>query len=643
MTRTLGLALGILLPLTAWSADPALSTRELADLSLEELANFEITSVSRKTERLSDAPASVFVITADDIRRSGARTLADVLRLAPNLQVAQASATGYAVRARGVFNTAANKLLVLIDGRSVYTPLFAGVFWDVQDVVLDDVERIEVVSGPGGALWGVNAVNGVINVITKAAGATQGTLITGGGGNADSDAAVRYGGKIADGHYRVYGKYFDRSHSSTASGAAVKDAGHLAHAGFRGDWARSRDRFTVHVGIYDGTMDQPEPGAISISGIPLALGAIPVSGINVAGGWTRRYDDGSELSLQAYADRTERDIPPTFGEKLDLYNLLLQHSLRPSERISLVWGGEYRVGKDRLVNSTVFGFLPANLTQRWASLFAQGEIHVAKDVRLIGGARIERNDYTGVELLPTLRAAWKPGDDSLLWAAASRAVRAPSRLDRDPFVPSTPPFLLAGGPGAPSEKADVFELGYRGTAHGRFGYSVTAFRADYHHLHTQELAPSRTFLVFDGKLAARTYGVEMWGTWQAAKPLRISVGYMAERERFHLEAGSNDAAAASTALRDPAHAWLVRTSFNAIPHIEIDVTVRGVASLSNPSVPAYRTADARVGWQAGKDLEIFVAGRNLADGGHGEVGNVVFRKEIERSVYVGLRWQFGVL
>ena len=631
------LAIALLLPAAAAGAP---SSSELADLSLEELANFEVTSVSRRAERLSDAPASVFVITAEDIRRSGARTLPDVLRMAPNLQVSQASATAHGVRARGVYNTAANKMLVLIDGRSVYTPLFAGVFWDVQDLVLEDVERIEVVSGPGSTLWGVNAMSGVINVITKSAAATRGTLLAGGGSTADSDVAIRHGADAGSGQYRVYGKYFDRAHTSTAAGTGIKDAGHLAQAGLRADWSGTHDRFTVAAAVYEGTMDQPEPGAISISGVPLALGAIPVSGVNVAAGWTRRYGDGSELTLHAYADRTERTIPPTFGEKLDLFNIQLQHSLQPLQALSLVWGAEYRTSNDRVANSAIFGFLPAELTQRWASLFAQGELRVAKDLRFIAGARVERNDYTGVEFLPTVRAAWKPRGDDLLWAAASRTVRAPSRLDRDPFVPSTPPFLLAGGPQTPAEKADVFELGYRGTAQHLLSWSLTAYRADYRHLHTQEIAPSRTFLVFDGKLAASTYGIEMWGTWQAATRLRVSAGYMAERERFRLEAGSNDAAAVGFASRDPAHSWLLRASFDPVPQLDLDITLRGVASLSNPSVPAYRTADVRVGWLVRSDLEVFLAARNLG-GSHGEFTDVATRQEIERNVYVGLRWRFG--
>ncbi|HBU29054.1 MAG TPA: hypothetical protein DEB56_04865 [Thiobacillus sp.] len=254
----------------------AAAAPDLADLSLEELVNIEITSVSKRTERLTDAAASVFVITQDDIRRSGARSLPDALRLAPNLQVARASASAYAISARGFNSNARNKLLVLIDGRSVYSPLFSGVFWDVQDVMLEDVERIEVISGPGGTLWGTNAVNGVINVITRSAKHTQGGMLAIGAGNRESGGAVRYGGKLGDnGHVRVYGKYFDIDPTKTADGNPRDDAWHKGQIGFRADWADDRDQFSVQGNAYRGAEGQPAPGTIS-TGVPFTLGTIRV-------------------------------------------------------------------------------------------------------------------------------------------------------------------------------------------------------------------------------------------------------------------------------------------------------------------------------------------------------------------------------
>jgi iron complex outermembrane receptor protein len=348
-------------------------TGSLADLSLEELGNIQITSVSKRGERLSDAAASVFVITADDIRRSGVRRLADALRLAPNLEVAQISASGYAISARGFNGTSANKLLVLIDGRSVYTPLFAGVFWDAQDVMLEDVERIEVISGPAGTLWGVNAVNGVINVITRSARETQGGLLPGGAGNRDKDAAARYGGPLgSDGSYRVYGMYFDRDHTGTASGATVNDAWHKSQGGFRADWSGASDALTVSGNGYVASEGQPLPGTIEVTGVTLPLGNVSLWGANLTGRWNRTLEGGSNVTVLGYFDRTYRDAPPSFSETLDILDLQLQHSLHPIGMHSLTWGGEFRYGIDHVTNATFlvpgpprpfFGFLPPAVNQ----------------------------------------------------------------------------------------------------------------------------------------------------------------------------------------------------------------------------------------------------------------------------------------
>jgi iron complex outermembrane receptor protein len=620
------------------------SVRELAEMSLEQLANIEVTSVSKKAQPLADAPSSIFVITADDIRRSGASSLAEALRLAPNLQVAQVSAGAYNIRARGINNTSANKLLVLIDGRSVYSPLFSGVFWDVQDVLLEDIDRIEVVSGPGGTLWGVNSVNGTINVITRAAGDTRGGLLTASAGNQHAVGGARYGGALGDhGHYRVYGHYVDRDRNTTAAGTLMDDALHKAQAGFRADWDHAGGKLMVQGNAYRGLVGQPLPGSISISGVNLELGPIPVAGVNLTSHWSRRYADGSELVLQAYLDRTQRTVPPTFAEKLDILDLQLQHSVPLAPAHALVWGAELRYGRDRVRGSDVFAFLPGNLTQRWESLFAQGEHDLRDDLQLTAGARLERNAYTGTEFLPNLRLAWRPAPGNLLWSAASRTVRAPSRLDRDAFVPGEPPFLLAGGPEARSEVANVFEFGYRGQSGGQLSYSATVFEAHYNHLRTQEIAPSRTFLTFASGMEGRTRGIEMWGTWQVSSAFRLSAGYTAQREWLQLKPGSNDAGAVATAGSDPAHTWLVRASVNPGLATELDLTVRGVAALSNPDVAGYATADLRLGWRPAAGVELSIAARNLGDGGHGEFTGAQTRAEIGRSVHASVLWRFDAL
>lgn len=640
-TRRLGFLVAAILCVSP-STRAATPSGNLADLSFEELANIEVTSVSKKAERLADASASVFVMTAEEIRRSGAISLPEVLRLAPNLQVAQSSAHGYAISARGLNgsnNSAPNKLLVLIDGRSVYTPLFSGVFWDVQDVMLEDVERIEIISGPGGTLWGTNAVNGVINVITRAAKDTPGALAAAAAGTRGADAAFRLGGTLGDhGHYRVYGKYADLNHTFKQNGGAVDDASHKAQLGFRADWDRAGDQLTLHGNAYRGAEGQPAPGAIAIAGKKLALGAVAFSGANLTSRWSRLLDGGANVSLQAYFDRTMRTVPPTFSEALDIVDIQFQHALRPLGMHAAVWGANYRYSMDRVVNSSFFAFLPGNVNQKWSSLFAQDEISLRKDLRLTVGARMERNDYTGREFLPNARLAWRIADDHMLWSAASRAVRAPSRLDSDAHIPGAAPFLLGGGPRVLSEVATVYELGYRGQPAANLSLSVTAFHNDYDHLRTLEIAPSGTFLIFGNGMRGAANGVETWGAYQASPRWRLSAGLTALKERLWLKPGSFDAAAPGAAGNDPAYTWQLRSSWNPAPTRELDITVRHVAALGKSAVPAYTTADVRFSWRLRPGLDLSLVGQNLF-GRHAEYGPVATRTEVAPGAQVKLTWR----
>ena len=633
--------LGATLSAGMHSSNAAAPVEELVNLSLEELANIQITSVSKKGERLADAAASVFVITQDDIRRSGATNLPEALRLAPNLHVAQFSSYGYGISARGLNNISANKLLVLIDGRSVYTPLFSGVFWDVQDVMLEDVERIEVISGPGGTLWGTNAVNGIINVITQSARTTQGGLASAGAGNRESGAALRYGGKVgADGSYRIFGKYTDRKNTETANGTAVNDAFHQGQVGFRMDWERPGENFTLQGNAYDGREAQPEPGTVPNVGIPFQLGDISVSGINLRTRWERILNGGSTLNVQAYFDRTERSVPPTFSEKLDVVDLQLQHSLPRYGIHAPVWGAEYRYGMDRVTNSPFFAFLPGRVNQTWSSVFAQDEMSLRDNLRLTVGARVERNEYTGNEFLPNVRLAWKPAPDHLMWGALSRTVRAPSRLDRDAFVPGNAPFVLAGGRDVRSEIANVIELGYRGQPARNLSYSVTAYHADYEHLRTLEANPSRTSFFFSNLMDGTTKGIEMWGNYQATKRWRLSGGWTIHREKLKLRPDSTDISSPVTTGNDPSHMLVLRSSHELSEKSELDVTVRRIGALSAPHVPSYTALGFRYGWRLRPGLELSVVGQNLNGSGHGEFTDVLTRSELERSVFFKIQSRF---
>lgn len=628
--------------LCATLAWPALvqAQDELADLSIEELATIQATSVSKKPERLQDAPASVFVITADDIRRAGAHSLPEALRLAPNLHVAQRSSYGYAISARGMngsSNSAPNKLLVMIDGRSVYAPLFSGVFWDMQDLMLEDVERIEVISGPGGTLWGVNAVNGVINITTRSAAATRGALAVLRGASDGVDAAFRQGGRGKEVDWRVYGKALRRWHSENESGARVNDAWRQAQVGFRADWARGEDRFSVNGTLLRGAPEQPEPGEISVSGTTLRLGEIDTEGANLTARWERALDDGGRLSVQAYLDHTRREVPPTFTESLQIADVQFQHTLPAFGMHGLVWGANLRHSWDDVTNSEVIAFLPAKLEQTWASLFAQDEIALRPDLSLTLGARIERNDYTGNEFLPTARLSWRLDPRHALWTALSRTVRAPTRLDADAWIPGRPPHLLRGGPRVRSEVARVFEVGYRGQPFAGLSFSGTVFHNEYDHLRTQEIDPSCTFLTFDSLMEGEATGIELWGSYQMLERWRLSAGFTALHERLCLKAGSNDAGGPGTAGKDPEHTLQLRSHYAFDDRRELEVGLRKVAALENSAVPGYWALDARFGWRVAPGVEVSVAGENL-NGSHAEYGVAGIRAEIDRRVGVKLVW-----
>ena len=608
---------------TATAAAQTASDRSLADLSLEELINLEITSVSRRAERLSEAPASVFVITGEDIRRAGVTSLPEALRLAPNLEVARLDSDRYALSARGFATTAGNKLLVMIDGRSVYTPLFSGVFWDVQDVLLDDIERIEVISGPGGTAWGTNAVIGVVNVITRAAGATQGTLASAGAGNQETGAAVRHGGSLGAGHYRLYAKAFDRENTKRASGVAVRDAWKKTQAGFRADWAGGGQGVIVQGDLYDGELEQAAPGMRT------------VSGYNLLGRLTRSLGEGSDLKLQAYLDHTEREHPGTFGEDLDIVDLELQHGLRPGAHHNLTWGAGYRHGRDRVENSAALAFLPAHKSLAWKSVFAQDEIALRDSLRLTLGARLEHNSYTGTETLPSARLAWRAAADRLLWTAVSRTVRAPSRIDRELFSPSTPPFVLAGGPDFRSETSTVYEAGYRVQPSARSSYSVTLFRHVHDHIRSIEPAPGGGSVIAN-ELEGETAGVEAWGSLQASPRWRLGAGGVLLDQDLRNKPGSTASTAAEG--NDPAHRWQLRSSLDVGARQQLDVFVRRVGRLPNPAVPAYTAVDARYGWRLARELDLSLTVQNLFDPSHPEFGAEATRSEIARSVFLKLTW-----
>ncbi len=623
------LAFNVFIASAAFGAQP-MRVADLGDLSIEELGNIQITSVSRHAERLADAPAAIFVITGEDIRRSGATRLSEALRLAPNLEVARVSASSYAISARGFNGTTANKLLVLIDGRIVYTPLFSGVFWDAQDVMLEDVERIEVISGPGATLWGANAVNGVINVITRRASDTQGAFAYAQSGNLERGYGARYGGAEGNVSYRAYGRVFDVFNTSTADGATLSDGWSKGQAGFRADWGTTANGFTLQGDGYRGSLDQVTDQNAHISGA------------NLLARWNRDLAGWGSLQVQANVDQTERDIPGVFAEHLNIFDFEFQHGLNAIGGHRLTWGGGYRYGYDHVSNSAVLAFLPANQRMRWANVFAQDEIALQENLRLTLGAKLENNYYTGTEPLPSARLAWKLQPQRLIWAAVSRTVRAPSRIDRDLFttvVLPSGPTPLNGGPDFVSEVVKVFEVGYRAQPLPQATYSISLFHNIYDKLRSVEPAPGGS-VVLGNKMEGTGDGLEAWGSYQAAKNWRLSAGAFFLRQRLRLKPDSGDTLGVSAAGNDPAHQWLLRSSFDLPNSTELDIAVRRVGALPNPSVPAYTAADIRIAWRLLRELEFALIGQNLFASSHTEFGTAATRSEMARGAYAKLRWTY---
>jgi len=626
------LALSGALPATAASAAEAASALararesapDLSRLSLEELGDIEISSVSKRREPLSAAAAAAYVITREDIRRAGITSLPEALRLAPNLQVARVDSKQYAITARGFNSTTANKLLVLIDGRSVYTPLYSGVFWDVQDVMLEDIEQIEVISGPGGTLWGSNAVNGVINIVTRSARNTQGNIAVAGAGNEERSAAARHGGALGDdAGYRIYAKGFRRSDTTLANGSSAEDAWNLMQTGFRMDWERAGEALALHGDAYRGTLEQR------------VFDDEKVSGTNLVARWSRTLAADSAVQVQAYFDRTRRARPGTFGEVLDTYDAEVQHRFGWGTSHAIVWGAGYRQMLDNVQNSAVLAFLPAQKRLRLSNVFAQDSVALSERWELTVGAKLERNSYTGAEFQPNVRLALKLPDQGLLWSAISRAVRTPSRVDRALFAPPAPPFLLAGGQ-FESEKLTAFELGYRLQRSPVLTFSVSIFYNVYSDLRSVE--PVGGTLVLANQLEGKTYGLEAWGSYRLSETWRLSAGYSTLHKDLKLKPGSADLTSLAGADTDPSYQWFARSSMNLGRNAELDVRLRIIDGLRG--VPGYAALDVRLGWIVGKDVLVALTGNNLLDRRHPEFLATALPAEIQRSVFLSVLVSF---
>jgi len=629
-------AVGLGLALVArpgFAQQPDSAAQALKQLSIEQLMNLEVMSVSKRPERLAQAASAIQVITYDDIRRSGASSLAEALRLAPNLQVAQVDSRQWAISARGFSSTTANKLLVLIDGRAVYTPLFSGVFWDVQQVPLAIIDRIEVISGPGATLWGANAVNGVINVITKDAQDTPGLVLSGGGGTElPGFGTARYGGALgSSARYRIYGSRFARDPSVLPNGQDAPDDWHLGQGGFRLDWdASTLSRVSLQGDLYDGRIDQLNPGDIA------------VSGGNAMVRWSRTISETSNLTAQVYYDRTHRNIPGTFGEDLDIYDVELQHQTRLGARHDLVWGLGYRLINDRVANTPALAFLPAHVARGWLTGFVQDEIALVPDRLSVAlGTKIEHNDYTGFEIQPSGRVNWTLSPSATFWAGVSRAVRTPSRIDRELYAPGQPPYFLAGGPGFHSEDELAYELGYR-HHQGFLALSVATFYSRYHGLRSLEQVnpPAATPLVIANGQDGESYGAELTAEYVVTSRWRVRAGYTELRVHIWPNPGSTDTSRGATESQAPDRQLFLHSSIDLSAHLGFDAGLRAIGEIARPGVPAYAELNAKLTWQPTAKVDLSIVGQNLLHPRHPEFGAPATRRDIERGVYGLVEWRF---
>lgn len=646
---------------------------DLKQLSVEDLMNVEVTSVAKEPQRLLNAPASIQVITAEDIRRSGATSIPEALRLADNLDVAQINAHDWAISARGFNANLANKLLVLIDGRAVYTPLYGGVLWNVQDYLLADIERIEVISGPGGTLWGANAVNGVINIITKAAQDSQGLYALAAAGNKlQEQGGIRYGTTIApDVYLRAYGKFTDDRSELTTSGANADDSWHIGRGGFRLDAETSAaDHLTVQGDLYHGAEDVPATGGASLSGG------------NVLGRWTHAAASGASMSLQLYYDHTYLSQPfaasppapfysgfpaASLTDAVNTYDVDFQYHFAWSARQKITWGLGYRATHEVDEDLSVVRFAPPVRSQNLYSGFLQDEILLARGVYLTAGSKLEHNGYTGFEFEPSVRLQWNVNSSQLLWSAISRAVRTPSRYDRDLLVPTglsnpPPPFqfpaaYLTGNPAFVSETLVAYELGYRAQLGPKLSASFSAFYNNYAHLRSTTSTPTTATypfpypVFFQNNLEGETHGLELSTSYQMREWWRLHAGYNLLLEHIRVAPGEIDATGATNETADPQQQVFLRSSTDLPWGLTCDASLRWVDSLhinngptSGPvlgSVPSYFGLDARIGWHVSKSLELSVAGRNLLHAYHPEYGfPSPTREEIARSVFGQITWGY---
>ncbi len=670
---------------------------DFAVLSLEELKNVEIISVSKKPEKISEAPAAVFVITAEDIRRSGATSIPEILRLAPGMEVARIGTNSWAVSARGFNEFYANKLLVMIDGRSVYTPIFSGVFWDVQDTLISDIDRIEVIRGPGSILWGANAVNGVVNIITKKSRDTQGTLFTAGTGTREPGfGSIRYGGSSGkDASYRVYAKYFYRDsfdtpdeNSPKAGDRYVKTSAENMFAdnwqsfrgGFRFDWdPEPLNALSFQGEAYINRDDMTSSVFQTPSAVTLDETS-EVTGGHLLGSWQHIFSDSSDATLQFYYDRTKRDSLQA-RYSINIFDADFQHRFVFASDHEITYGLGYRFISDQIEDFYLTSFDPKDRDQYLFSAFVQDEIRLIPDrLRLTIGSKFEHNDFSGFEIQPGIRLLWMPRKSHSLWAAVSRAVRSPARSDHDGLnvtegfseptsgrvsgtAESSSGLNIvnaeSGSDSFDSEDVIACEIGYRVQPAEGLWLDTALFYNRYRGLESTEktsgeaagLPGGKWEIVGDGiqlkpdkvipfhqdnKMKGTTYGIELAADWQASDWCRLRASYSYLTMDMSLAGDSTDTRSQSEIEgSSPEHQFSLWSSLDITKHLELDVRLRYISELPAKNIDAYTATDARLAWKPFENIEFSITGQDIADSPHSEFSDL----EVERSFYGKVEWR----
>lgn len=661
----------LILGLTGWlvGLQPALAQEAGGEdrSGLEKLLNETVTSVAKKEELLLESASAIYVITQEDIRRSGASSIPEVLRMVPGIQVAHIDANKWAITCRGFNGRYANKLLVLIDGRTVYTPIFSGVYWDVQDTLLSDIDRIEVIRGPGAALWGANAVNGVINVITKRAVETLGWTLTGNAGNQEQGVGARYGGKIT-GHaaYRLYSKYFNQESFLSGADAPPHDQWNMARGGGRIDWTVSdHDSLTIQGDVYKNNNESTVVGPITID--PPVSGSQKLNGFasggNLTARWSRYLPGGSDLNLQLYYDEThDNDLQNKVS--LKTFDLDMQHHFGMGFRHDIVWGLGYRFTKSDSGESIFANLVPPSSTHNLFSFLIQDEIILLADkLRLTVGTKLERNDFTGLEVQPSARVFWKSHPAYSFWAAVSRSVRTPSLVDRNSIVratvfpgPNGLPTVVGplGSSSVTSETLIAYEFGYRVQPNRQLFVDIATFYNRYSDLSITEPStpfiettppPAHLFIpfAFENGGHGRTYGAEVAATWSPTGLWRFTAGY--SRLNIDIKVGPFSQSTDPKALEggSPGNQLQFASYLNLGKTWDVDAFLYYAGRLKAFDVPQYTRVDARLGWRPTESLELSFIAQNLLDRGHLEfdtAGSFFDVTRVPRTFYTSVTWKY---